>query len=119
MHLVGLLELIKYGSYIFSNTVSSLDVVHFIAACEDDHGVGCVIHGNVTVMALYVIILVLDRRSGRHEKTAKPGKKNVWQWRIINIPQNSEANKVKASNEICVCCTVVSLSVTDMSFSHE
>jgi hypothetical protein len=53
--------------------VSSLEVVHFIAAWKDDNGVGCVIRCNATVMALYVTILVLDRRNGCHEKPAMPG----------------------------------------------
>jgi hypothetical protein len=57
--------------------VSSLEVVHFIAAWKDDNGVGCVIRCNVTVMVLYVIILVLDRRNGCHEKPARPGKRMV------------------------------------------
>jgi hypothetical protein len=56
--------------------VSSLEVVHFIAAWKDDNVVGCVIHCNVTVVALYVIILVLDGRNGCHEKRARPGKKS-------------------------------------------
>jgi len=44
--------------------VSSLEVVHFIAAWKIDNGVGSVIHCKVTVMTLFVIILVLDRRNG-------------------------------------------------------
>lgn len=46
-------------------------------------------------------------------------KKIVWHWSIIKRPECSEANKIQATNENCVSCTVVSLSVTDMSFSHE
>lgn len=49
--------------------------MHFIVAWKDDNGVGCVIHCHVTVMALYVVMLVVDRRNRCHEKPARPGKK--------------------------------------------
>jgi hypothetical protein len=49
--------------------------MHFISAWKDDNGAVCVIHCNVTMTALHVIILVLGRRNGCHEKPARSGKK--------------------------------------------
>lgn len=40
-------------------------------------------------MALYVIILVLDRRNGCHEKPARPGK-NIFGIEALSIDQSAQ-----------------------------